>query len=222
VGPSAAAVRRGLARLEGHGGLALGAEVRRRRRGDETRTLILDAAEALLRERAYRDVSVNAVMARAGYGRTVFYRHFGGLAELVVAVLARQAEASTPAGIAFQEASGARIDRAQAREILRPAVAHWQANGRLIAAVRDGAIHDGFLDRVAAATQGRLEATILEGLRRRREAGALQSAQLPEVARLLAAMSQNYLLYALGRNSVDPEVVLDTLALAWVAIVNAP
>jgi AcrR family transcriptional regulator len=222
VGAPAAAVRRSLARLDGHGGVALGAEVRRRRRGEETRALILDAAEALLREGSYRDLSVNLVMERAGYRRTVFYRHFAGLPELVIAVLSRHAEAATPAGIAFQEAAAETVDVARTREVLRPAVEHWRANGRLIAALRDGAIHDGFLARVAQVTQTRLEATILEGLQRRHAAGALQSADLPDLARLLASMGQGYLLYALGRNSVDAERVLDTLALAWTAIVNAP
>jgi len=195
---------------------------RRRRRGDETRTLILDAAEQLLRTGSYRDLSVGRVMAQAGYRRTVFYRHFSGLPQLVVAVLARQAATASASAFAFRDVAAEPIDLARARDILRPAVTHWTANGPLIAALRDAAIADGVIGDVVGATQGRLEAAILGGLTQRRAAGALQGADLPAVARLLASMSQAYLLGALGQGQTDPELVLDTLALGWVAIVNAP
>lgn len=182
----------------------------------------MDAAEEWLRVRPYRELSVEGLMAHIGRRRTVFYRHFRGLPDLVVAVLQRQAAHSVGVTEAFEGASEAVIDLPRAREILRPAVDFWVANGRLVAALRDAAIYDGLLARVAAGTQGQMEQAILTGLTARRAAGALQSVDLTEIARLLSTMSQNYLLYALGRNSIDPEVVLDTLALGWVAIVNAP
>lgn len=196
-------------------------DVRRRRRGDETRTLIVDAAEQLLRNGSYRDLSVGRVMGEIGYRRTVFYRHFNGLPELVVAVLARQAAAGAPTLAAFQDVADRPIGMEEAREFLRPTVEQWSANGRLIAALRDAAIADGTLGRVIAATQGRLEQAIVTGLERRRAAGGLGAVDLPDAARLLASMSQAYLLQALGHGEVDAEVALDTLALGWVAIVNA-
>src|SRR5690349_19981599 len=48
------------------------------------RERILVAAEQQLREHPYRELSVDQVMAEAGLSRTVFYRHFDGLAELVL------------------------------------------------------------------------------------------------------------------------------------------
>src|SRR3954452_17320769 len=53
----------------------------------EARERILAAAERLLRERPYRELSVDQVMAEAGLSRTVFYRHFAALAELVLSRL---------------------------------------------------------------------------------------------------------------------------------------
>src|SRR3954447_15373564 len=47
---------------------------------------IVAAAERLLRERPYRELSVEEVMAEAGLSRTVFYRHFDGLPELVLSL----------------------------------------------------------------------------------------------------------------------------------------
>jgi AcrR family transcriptional regulator len=197
-------------------------EARRRRRGDETRTLILDAAEEFLRSGSYRDLSIAALMEEIGYRRTVFYRHFNSLPELVVAVVARQAAASAPTPEAFRAAAAGDLDLDAARELLRPTVGYWMANGPLIAALRDAAIADGVVGKVLAATQGRLEAMVLAGLTERHAAGALQTADLPDVARLMSAMSQAYLLQSLGKGETDAELVLDTLARGWVAIANAP
>jgi AcrR family transcriptional regulator len=197
-------------------------DARRRRRGDETRTLILDAAEQLLRSGSYRDLSIARLMETIGYRRTVFYRHFNSVPDLVVAVVARQAAASAPSADAIRAAAATQLDLDAAREVLRPTVAHWVANGPLIAALRDAAIADGVLGRVVAATQGQLEALVLAGLTERQAAGALQAADLPDVARLLSGMTQGYLLQSLGKGQTDPELVLDTLARGWVAIANAP
>ena len=54
---------------------------------------ILDAAEALLAERSYRELSVDELMRRTGMTRSSFYHYFGSLDELAVALLGRvQAE----------------------------------------------------------------------------------------------------------------------------------
>jgi AcrR family transcriptional regulator len=197
-------------------------EPRRRRRGDETRTLILDAAEQFLRSGSYRDLSVAQLMETIGYRRTVFYRHFNSVPDLVVAVVERQAAASAPSADAFRAAAAEQLDLDAARELLRPTVAHWVANGPLIAALRDAAITDGVLGRVVATNQGQLDALVLAAQTERHAAGALQTAHLPDVARLLSGMSQGYLLQSLGKGQTDPELVLDTLARGWVAIANAP
>jgi AcrR family transcriptional regulator len=197
-------------------------EPRRRRRGDETRTLILDAAEQFLRSHSYRDLSIAGLMETIGYRRTVFYRHFTGLPDLVVAVVSRHATLSAPSADAVRAAAAEQLDLERARELLRPTVAYWTANGPLISALRDAAIADGVIGKIVAGTRGQLEAMVLAGLTERHAAGALQTADLPDVARLLAGMSQAYLLQALGKGETDPELVLDTLARGWVAIANAP
>src|SRR3954471_11012250 len=58
-----------------------------RARREKARERIVAAAEHLLRERPYRELTVEEVMAEAGLSRTVFYRHFDGLPELVVSLL---------------------------------------------------------------------------------------------------------------------------------------
>src|SRR4051794_21725342 len=56
------------------------AQVRR----SEARGRIAAATERLLSERPYRELSVDAVMGEAGLSRTVFYRHYDGLPEVLL------------------------------------------------------------------------------------------------------------------------------------------
>ena len=84
--------------------------VRRRQSPEETRSLILDSAERLLRERPFRELSVDEIMQPTGYRRTVFYRHFTGLPELVLAVLARVLPELAQANDAFREIAAREID----------------------------------------------------------------------------------------------------------------
>src|ERR1700736_758627 len=60
---------------------------RRREQRDNTRREILVATDRLLRERPYRELSVEVVMAQTGLTRTAFYRHFDDVTELVLRLL---------------------------------------------------------------------------------------------------------------------------------------
>src|SRR5205085_10488218 len=57
------------------------AEMRRARA--ESRERIVTAATELLRRRGYAELTVDEVMREAGLARTIFYRHFGDLGELL-------------------------------------------------------------------------------------------------------------------------------------------
>ena len=54
-------------------------------RGDPRQ--ILDAAQAFLRERSFRELNVDALMSRTGHTRTVFYRHFDDIPALMLALI---------------------------------------------------------------------------------------------------------------------------------------
>ena len=201
---------------------------RARQQPDETRTLILDTAEDLLRSRPFRELSVDEVMRPTGYGRTVFYRHFTGLPDLVLAVLSRVLPQFTQATQAFVEAAGDLLDAERARALLRPVVEHWARHGTLMRAMRDAAVYDSTIDSLVAATQDRYHAMVVSALERRRAAaGVLQNADLDQVARLLESMNQRYLVMAFGESDSDGddaavERAIDTLALGWLAIITAP
>src|SRR5437763_13998692 len=60
---------------------------RRREQREQTRREILAAADRLLRERPYRELSVDLVMAQTDLTRTAFYRHFDDVPGLVLHLL---------------------------------------------------------------------------------------------------------------------------------------
>src|SRR3954447_13264775 len=50
----------------------------------ESRARIVAAANELVRRRSYPELSVGELMREAGLGRTIFYRHFDDLGDLLV------------------------------------------------------------------------------------------------------------------------------------------
>ena len=132
-------------------------------------------------------------MRPTGYRRTVFYRHFTGLPDLVMAVLARVLPEFGAASQAFLEAAGEPIDVARAKELLRPVVENWERHGVLMRAMRDAAVYDGEIHALVMGAQYRFQATTVAALHKRRALGYLQHADLEQLAELLASMMQRYL-----------------------------
>src|SRR5215218_183950 len=60
---------------------------RRRRRRKDSEQEILEAAERLLRERPFRELTVDDLMAATTQSRTAFYRHFTGRQDLLIRLL---------------------------------------------------------------------------------------------------------------------------------------
>jgi len=186
--------------------------VQRQQRG-QTRARIVAAAEEELRARPLRDVSVEEVMERAGLTRTLFYRHFDDLYDLVVSV-ARPAFdelfAIDEAILAGDPADPQRIERAPA-----PAVALFAQHGPLIRAVAEASVFDlaveqiyrGALDRFSALTERFLE-----------QVGA-PVADRAQGARALTLMNVGYLLDGFGAEPrVTPAQATATLVGLWRAV----
>lgn len=195
---------------------------RRRQSPEETRSLILDSADRLLRERPFREISVDEVMRPTGYRRTVFYRHFTGLPEMVLAVLARVMPELVQATEAFLEISGGEITESQVRELVRGVVEHWERHGPLMLALRDASAYDAEIDELIEQAQARMTATLAKGLARRQEAGYLLGAKPEQLAIALTSMNQRYLLTCFGRTPPRATVdeATDALTAIWGAVVN--
>ena len=197
-------------------GRSSGVGARRRRRSPEVAEReIIDAAEELLRERPFRDLTVDEVMRRTDLSRPSFYVYFRDRHHLVLKVVERlTAETSANADVWYTaEGSG--------REVIREATAGvvdvFARHGAVLQALADAAADD--LD-VEAAYRGSLEYFIeatARHIERETEAGNMLPCNARETARALSIMNQRYLITVLGRNPlVDPEVVVDTITTIWI------
>jgi AcrR family transcriptional regulator len=178
----------------------------------EARERIVAAAERLLREHPYRELSVDQVMAEAGLSRTVFYRHFDGLPELMLSLLTAirdelAAELSAEPGPGFT------------RTVLEAAVDVYARHGPFLRAVAEGASHDASLDAAYRAVVDGFTAMMAALAADSMAAGRMRRGDPYEVARALNHMNIGYLLDTLGRDpGFDRRLALDTLLSIWDAV----
>jgi AcrR family transcriptional regulator len=193
---------------------------RRRQERDETRRQILLAADAFLRERSYRELSVDELMRRTGHTRTVFYRHFAGLPELVMEVLQRVGAELMEVSRDWAVAFAAPPERA--RENLASIVDFFARHGTLLRAVADAASYDDDIERLYRQVIEGFVMMTAEALERRIVAGEMPDLDAPETARALTWMNERYLLDAFGRGEPsDPKRVLDALWTVWSSVAYA-
>jgi AcrR family transcriptional regulator len=178
---------------------------------DEARRRIVAATSALLRDRPFRELTVEAVMAEAHLARTVFYRHFDSLADVVLSLLDE--------AVADAERVAYSAEHPEKPEVLYAmldrGVELWARHGHLLAAVEEASHHD---PAVAAAYGAAFERTV--------ESTATMMATAVEnghyrleprpVARALLRMNEGYLTDALARDPhPDREEALRTLWTIW-------
>ena len=192
------------------------AEIRQMR--EQSRDRIVAAAEALVRDRPFAELTVDDVMREAGFGRTIFYRHFDDLGELLMRAGREAIEELLQAQVAFSEArmgDGPEV----VRSAIEPAVSVYQRHGPLLRAISEAASVDERIATGQEAIRERFRELVEDALR---ASGGLTidlSADLSEVARALNLMNEKYLLDAYGRDPrVAPETAIETLTAIWVAL----
>jgi TetR/AcrR family transcriptional regulator, ethionamide resistance regulator len=190
---------------------------RRRRRSPEVAEQeIINAAEELLRERPFRELTVDEVMRRTDLSRPSFYVYFRDRHQLVLKVVERlQAESADKAAIWYQsDRDGPEV----IREATRGIVAVFERHGAVLEALADAAAddpeveaaHRGVSEFFIAATARHIEAEVEAG-------NMLPLENVGETARALSIMNDRYLTAVLGRNpTVEPEVVADTISTIWI------
>ncbi len=189
---------------------------RRRRRSPEVAEQeIIDAAEGLLRERPFRELTVDEVMRRTELSRPSFYVYFRDRHHLVLKVVERLTSESAAMADVWYGAEGS------GREVIREAtvgvVAVFAQHGAVLEALSDAAADD---PEVEAAHRGALNFFIdatARHIEREIAAGNMLPCDASETARALCIMNDRYMTSVLGRNpTVDPEVVVDTITTIWV------
>jgi AcrR family transcriptional regulator len=196
-----------------------------RQNRERTRQRIVDAAAELLRERPYSELNVNEVMERAGIGRTLFYRHFADLGELLLDVAQEAMDELYDTEVALDQARLAEARDAPNPDDLRQAVAApvavYDRHGPLLQAVLEAATVDPVVAERVKPLRERFDALIAEFLERAGEQFGNPPADPAESARALNRLNEGYLVDAFGRGArVSPEIATRTLTEIWLAFVT--
>jgi TetR/AcrR family transcriptional regulator, ethionamide resistance regulator len=187
---------------------------KRRQQRQETRAQILHAAQELLQEHSFRELSVDALMSRTGHTRTVFYRHFDDIPTMVLALIAEVGAELVTLGEAWERVEHTGPDEARARLALF--VDFHVRNARLVRAVVEAAHHDELVQEAYASMFEGFVVLTARAIRQRIDRGEVEAIDADEVARALIWMLTGYLIDRLGGDEpADPERVLDTAWTIW-------
>jgi AcrR family transcriptional regulator len=184
----------------------------------ESRERIVRAAELLVRKRSYSELTVDEIMSEAGLGRTIFYRHFDDLGDLL---MRSSREAIEELFEAQSNLVAARPGdaRGAVRGALEAAVEVYKHYGPLLRCVSEAAAVDERIAEGYAAMRERFDDFAERSLRDVLGDGG--HADLAETARALNLMNETYLTDAFGREPrVSPETAVRTLVEIWDAVIG--
>jgi len=183
----------------------------------ESRRRIVAAATELFRRRSYADLSVDAVMRQAGIGRTIFYRHFDDLADLLLRVSREAVLELFAAQRRFVDARPGDATDA-VRRSLEAAVEVYLRHGPLLRAVAEAAAGDEQIAAEYAQMRDRFSEFAEHALR---DVAGVQAANLAETARALNLMNEIYLTDSFGREPrVSPDTAVGALTEIWDAVIH--
>jgi AcrR family transcriptional regulator len=178
---------------------------------EQARRQIIEATTRMLQERRFRDLTVDEVMHEAGLPRTVFYRHFAGLSDVVLGLLddlMRRVLAEADVGDPH--------DRLILRRQLALVVETFRSHGRLLLAFDEAAHHDDDVERAYRAWIEQTVELTAQLLQQGVREGHTPPLPALEVARALAAMNARYLLELVDRDpAFDVDAAIEALWTVW-------
>jgi AcrR family transcriptional regulator len=187
---------------------------RRRRTPQVAEAEIIAAAEAFLRERPFRELTVDEVMRRTDLSRPSFYVYFTDRHQLVLRVVEHLGTELFTMSDRWLSGSGEGPDLA--RQALDGVVAVYVEHGPVMRALADAAADDpGVEQAYTALVQSFVDATARH-IEREVAAGRILPLGAHETAKALVWMMERYLILSLGREpATPPQAVADTLATIW-------
>jgi AcrR family transcriptional regulator len=191
---------------------------RRRRRREDSEQEILEAAERLLRERPFRELTVDDLMAATSQSRTAFYRHFADRKDLLARLFRDLGDELWEMSEGWLQGGGTepRVDGRQALERLADV---YEAHGPLLVAIAEAASHNDELERVyRGLVQSFVDATTAR-IEREIAAGRTELPDARQAAVALIWMTERHLATTFGRRGARPgarAAVVETLATIWV------
>lgn len=195
-------------------------QTRRIRRSPEAaQREILDAAEALLSERSYRELNVDELMRRTGMTRSTFYHYYRSLDEVAVALLGRvQAEMVDAAAPWIQTVVEADDPATNIEQGLLGVTLVYARHARVLAAIDEAAHHHQTVEQ--AWREGVMApwiSALATNVRAQRDRGLTSVDDPEEVIRALLLMNGAVFVERLGRQPADrPEDVAATLSRIWI------
>ena len=181
----------------------------------ESRDRIVAAATELVRRQSYGELSIGAVMERAGFGRTIFYRHFDDLGDLLIRASRDAVQQLYASQLPLAEASSSDA-RDVVRQVAEQAVAAFERHGPLLRAVKEAAASDPEVAAGYSAMRRQFDGLVEQALRER---GARVD-DVAETARALNLLNEAYLLDAFGREPrVSTETAVQTVTEIWLGVV---
>lgn len=194
---------------------------KRRQAREETRAQILAATERFLSERQFREMSVEELMAMTGHSRTVFYRHFADIADVLETLL----EDRTRELLELIAGPTADLEDPEeaARRSLELSVSFFAEHGRVLKGIADAEGYDPEIElRYHELLQTFIDLTA-RVLAEQVAAGRVAALDPEETARALTYMDVRYLLHAFGEGErVSRSKAFETLFEIWRRVLAAP
>ena len=190
---------------------------RRRRRREDSEQEILEVAERLLRERPFRELTVDDLMAATTQSRTAFYRHFTGRQDLLIRLLSDLNQELWEVSEGWFQGSG-EDPLAEARDALERLAGVYQAHGPVLLAMAEAAHHDDEVERVYGALVQGFADGVVARLERDGAAGRASVPNPAEVAAALVWMTERQLAVTFGRRDTGPSeraAVVEALYTIW-------
>jgi AcrR family transcriptional regulator len=191
-----------------------------RKSREEIRDGMIAATRELLRTRSFSELTVDDVMRPTGQGRTVFYRHFDDLGDLLARAAGEAIERLYDAQSELAQPRAA--DPADAvRQALAQAVAVFREHGPLLRALVEASAADGRLAAAVETLRRRFDDLTAQALRDMAAPADPNLSDVAEIARALTLMNEGYLLDAFGREPrMSADAAVATLGDVWAAVVD--
>ena len=187
---------------------------RRRRKPEAAESEILDAAEAFLKERPFREMTVDDVMSRTGLSRPSFYEYFRDRHHLIVKLAERLGDWTYTMSEAWL--AGGANSSGELKTGIERLVGLYLQRGHLLRALADAARQDKqvegsyhrFIDRFIYATAERIRIGLASG--------EMKDLNPDEVATALILMNESYLIEKLGQDPpASASALVETLFTIW-------
>jgi AcrR family transcriptional regulator len=187
---------------------------------EEVRGRLVEAATELVRDRSFYDLSVTDVTERAGIERTIFYRHFDDLADLLLRAATDAIESLYQAQIEL-DAGREEGDLETVRGAIEPAVRVYQRHGPVIRAVTEAGTSNPQVAARGAELRGRFNELTASSLARLPGLEDNPPADISESARALNLLNEAYLREAFGHEPrISAETAIETLTEIWAAFLD--